>query len=329
MNSSARNGTLAGFTAYLLWGLFPLYFHALAGAGAVEILAHRIVWSVVVCAVAVPVVRGGAALRAVWARPRALLSLALGSVVLAVNWGVYVWAVGAGHVVEASLGYFVNPLLSILLGVVVLRERLRRLQWAAVAVAAVAVAVLTAAYGRVPWVALTLAVSFGVYGFVKKQVGPTVDALSGMTTEALVLGLPALGYLAWLHAGGHGVFGPDTPVLSGLLSLSGLITVGPLLLFASAARRIPLSLVGLLQYITPVMQFLIGVAVFGETVDRHRLVGFVLVWVSLVVLAVDGLRAARTAPPSHVPPGPAEAPSRGPGAPLGTRTPPTTGGARV
>lgn len=285
-----RAGVLLGLGAYLMWGLFPLYFRLLEAAGAVEIVLHRIVWSLLACAVMLTVVRAWGAVRAVTGRQ--LLLLAAAAAVLSVNWGVFVWAVNSGQVVETSLGYFVNPLVSVLLGVALLGERLRRAQWAAVGVAAVAVGVLTYDYGRPPWIAIALAASFGCYGLLKNRVGRGVGALPGLALETAVLAPLAVAGLVWLGVRGQSTFTSEGPALTVLLMLSGVLTALPLLLFAGAARRVPLSTIGLLQYITPVMQLLLGVLVFGEPMPPLRLAGFALVWVALAVFTVDGLRSA-------------------------------------
>jgi chloramphenicol-sensitive protein RarD len=210
---------------------------------------------------------------------------------LSANWGIYVWAVNAGNVIEASLGYYINPLLTVLLGVVVLRERLRWLQWAAVGVAAVAVGVLTAAYGRLPWVALSLALSFGVYGLLKNRVGGTVGAVASLTTETVILAPFALAVVLWLEIGGRGHFSANAPWQGLMLALSGIVTVIPLLLFAASARRVPLSTLGLLQYLTPTLQLLCGVLILGEHMPAVRWAGFGLVWLALVLLTADTLMA--------------------------------------
>jgi chloramphenicol-sensitive protein RarD len=291
LDAERRAGTLAGIVAYSLWGVFPLVFHRLEAVGAGEILLHRVVWSFVVVAGALALrgERGG--LAEVRARPGALPRLAAAAVLLSANWLVYVWAVNHGRVVEAALGYYINPLITVALAVVVLREHLRRLQLVALGFGATAVAVLTVAYGRLPWVALVLACSFGGYGFIKKAV--PVRALASVATETLVLLPAALGALLILEVRGdaaflHGSLGRDL-LLAGL----GVITVVPLALFGAAARRIPLSLLGLLQYLTPTLQLLCGVAILGEPLPPERLAGFVLVWVALAVLTFDVLRGAR------------------------------------
>jgi chloramphenicol-sensitive protein RarD len=283
-----RRGLLAGVTAYLLWGLFPLYWPLLKPAGAVEILSHRIAWSVLTTAAILLATRKGRALVAVVRDPRARKLLALAAVVVAVNWGTYIWGVNHHRVVETSLGYFVNPLVTVLMGVVVLGERLRRAQWVAVAIAAVAVLGLTVEYGHPPWVALVLALSFGTYGLAKKQAG--VPAVESLTFETLVLAPLALGYLTWLGITGRGHFAGHGAGHATLLVLTGVVTAVPLLFFGAAAIRVPLTTLGLLQYVAPVIQFLLGVTALGEHVSAVRWAGFVLVWVALVVFTVDSTR---------------------------------------
>jgi chloramphenicol-sensitive protein RarD len=292
MNPDPRRGVLYGIGAYGLWGVFPLYFRLLDRSGALEVVLHRVLWSLLVCLAVVAAVRGWAELRAALAVPRQVVTLGVGAVLLALNWGVYIYAVNSGQVVEASLGYYINPLVTVLLGVLVLRERLRRLQWVAVGVGTLAVAVLTAAYGRPPFIALTLALSFGLYGLIKNRVGASVGALASLTTETLVLAPVAAIGLVLLEARGQGHF-TDNPPWQGLLLASvGVATVIPLLFFAAAARRVPLSTVGLLQYLTPTLQLLCGVVLLGEHMSAARWAGFTLVWVALVVLTADTVRAA-------------------------------------
>ncbi len=292
MNPTQR-GVLYGAGAYFLWGAFPLYFRLMEESGAFEIVLHRILWGLVVCVAVVSLTRAWRRVAPVLRTPRQVLPLAAAAAFLAVNWGVYVYAVNSQHVVEASLGYFINPLVTVVLGVVVLRERLRRAQWVAVGIGAVAVAVLTVDYGRLPWISLVLAGSFGVYGLLKKQVGADVGALESLTTETLVLAPFAVVALAVLEAGGDGTFTADPPWQALLLASTGVITVVPLLLFAAGARRVPLSTMGLLQYLTPALQLAAGVLLLGETMPASRWFGFGLVWLALVVLTADTLRAAR------------------------------------
>jgi len=292
MNSDARRGVLYGIGAYGLWGVFPLYFRLLERSGAVEVVLHRVLWSLLVCLAVVAAVRSWGELRAVLVVPRRVVTLGVGAVLLAVNWGVYIYAVNSGQVVEASLGYYINPLVTVLLGVLVLREQLRRLQWVAVGVGAVAVAVLTAAYGRPPFIALTLALSFGLYGLIKNRVGASVGALASLTTETLVLAPVAAVGLVVLEVRSEGHFADNPPWQALLLASVGVATVVPLLFFAAAARRVPLSTIGLLQYLTPTLQLLCGVLLLGEHMSAPRWGGFALVWVALIVLTVDTVHAA-------------------------------------
>jgi chloramphenicol-sensitive protein RarD len=286
-----RAGIAAGLSAYLLWGLFPLYFPLLQPAGGVEIVAHRVLWSLLSIAVLLTVARRWRHVRAVVADRRALGVLTVAAVLIAANWTIFVVAVNAGHVVETSLGYFINPLVSVLLGVVVFSERLRTLQWTAVGIAAVAVAVLTVDYGRPPWIALTLALTFGLYGLMKKLV--RTEAAPGLFVETALVALPAVAVLAVAHSSGTGTFGSAGTGHALLLVSSGVATAVPLLLFAAAARRIPLSTVGLLQYLTPSMQLAIGVFVYDEPMPPVRLAGFAIVWVALAVFTADTMRHAR------------------------------------
>ncbi|WP_338073479.1 EamA family transporter RarD [Kineococcus siccus] len=294
-----RRGLVAGAIAYGIWGVFPFYFHALAPAPAVEVLAHRILWALLVCLVLLTALRRWGAVAAVLRSPRQRGLLAVAAVVIAVNWGVYVHGVASGHVLEASLGYFVNPLVTVLLGVVVLRERLRRLQWVAVAVGTVAVTVITVDLGRPPWIALLLAASFATYGLMKNRLGQVagadgkgVDAITSLSVETLLLGVPAAAAVAVLTATGGSTFTTEGPGHTLLLALTGVTTVVPLVLFAVAASRVPLSTIGLLQYLTPVLQF--GCAlVLGERMAASQWAGFALVWVALLLLSTDALRGRR------------------------------------
>ena len=287
-----RLGVVSGLGAYALWGLFPLYFPLLEPAGGVEIVAHRVLWSLLFIAVLLTAVGKWAHVRAAFRDRRTLLVLAGAAVLIAGNWLLFVYGVNSRHVVETSLGYFINPLVSVLLGVVVFSERLRRLQWVAVAIATVAVVVLTVDYGRPPWIALGLALTFGLYGLMKKLV--KVEAAPGLFVETALVAAPAAVFLAVLHAHGAGTFGSAGLGNALLLASTGIATAIPLLLFAGAARRIPLSTIGLLQYLTPSMQLVIGVFVYGEPMPPARLVGFAIVWLALAVFTVDSLRHART-----------------------------------
>ncbi|MCC2336719.1 EamA family transporter RarD [Cellulomonas wangsupingiae] len=286
-----RAGLAAGLAAYALWGALPLYFPLLAPSGPVEIIAHRVVWSLLFCLLLLAVTRTWGAFVTILRDHALLARLTLAAVLLAVNWLVFVHGVTTGHVVDAALGYFINPLVTIGLAVLVLGERLRAVQWVAVGCGALAVVVLTVGYGRLPWIALVLAGSFGTYGLIKSRVGPRVTALPGLAAETAVLAPVALGYLVWLHLAGVGTLELDWHGLA--LVGTGVLTAVPLLLFNSAARRLPLSTVGLLQYLAPVLQLAIGVLVAGERMPPARWWGFGLVWLALAVLTVDGLRHSR------------------------------------
>ncbi len=292
--ASVRRGTAFGAGAYLLWGLFPLYFHLLLPAGALEILVHRVVWSLLLCLLVVAVLRDVAWVRPLLAAPRRLVRLAVAAVFLALNWGVYIYGVNSGQVVETSLGYFINPLVTVLLGVFLLHERLRRLQWVAVALGAVAVVVLTVDYGRPPWIALILAGSFATYGLMKKRIGVDLGALASLTTETTLLFPFALAALVWLEVTGRGTLTGHGAGHGLLLASTGVVTAVPLLLFAAAARRVPLTTIGLLQFTTPVLQLLCGVLLLGEYVPPSRWVGFSVVWLALLVLSVDSVRSAHS-----------------------------------
>ncbi|MBI9113987.1 EamA family transporter RarD [Sanguibacter sp. YZGR15] len=276
-----------------MWGVLPLYFPLLQPASALEIIAHRVVWSLVLCALLLAVVRQFGAYTAVLRDRRLLLTLALAAVLVATNWIVYVYGITTDQVVDAALGYFINPLVTVLLAVLVLKERLRPAQWVAVAVGTVAVVVITAGLGRVPWISLALAGSFGVYGLIKNRVGPSVAALPGLAVETTVLFPVALGYLVWLTAqGSSSLTGGGVPHAL-LLASTGVVTALPLLTFGAAARVLPLRVMGMLQYVAPLLQFLIGVLVFREEMPAVRWVGFGLVWLALVVLSTDALHAVR------------------------------------
>ena len=286
-----RAGLLYGFAAYGLWGLFPLYWPLLEPAGAMEILAHRMVWSLVVVAVFLLALKRWAWIAGLVRRPRRLALVAVAATVISVNWGMYIWGVNSGHVVETSLGYFVNPLVTIGLGVLVLHERLRPAQWAAVGIGCLAVVVLAIGYGRLPWIALTLAFSFGCYGLVKKKIA--MGGLESLAAETSVQFLPALGFLVVLSARGQGTFTGHGTGHSALLVACGLVTAVPLIFFGMAATRLPLSTIGLMQYLAPVFQFLIGVLHFHEAMPPERWAGFFLVWAALVLLTTDAIRVAR------------------------------------
>jgi chloramphenicol-sensitive protein RarD len=287
--STATTGLLMGLGAYGVWGLFPAFFPLLAPAGATEILAHRIVWTLVLM---LGVLTVSGRLRTLRGLPRRTwLMVTAASGLIAVNWGVYIYAVNSGHVVEAALGYFINPLVSVLLAVVVLHEKLRRAQVVALGVAAVAVLVLTIDYGRPPWLSLVLAASFGLYGLIKKTI--PLDPRASLTAEGLVIVPLALGWLVWLQLAGTATATSGGTGHLLLLLATGPITAVPLLLFGGSAKRVPLATLGLLQYLTPILQLLWGVAVVHEEVPAPRWFGFALVWLALVVLTTDAVRGAR------------------------------------
>jgi chloramphenicol-sensitive protein RarD len=273
--------------AYVLWGLLPVYWKWLQHVPAPQVLCHRILWSFLTLIAIVLLSRQWNAFRAAMVKPRVLRAYAAAAVLIAINWLTYIWAVNAGFIVETSLGYFINPLLSVLLGVIFFRESLRPWQWAAIALAAAGVLYLTIAYGALPWIALTLAGTFGAYGLVKK-IAP-LGSLYGLTLETGVLLLPALIFLIYTDGTGYGAFFHAGAISDALLAGAGFITAVPLLLFSSAARRIPLSLIGLLQYIAPTLQFLLGVLVYREPFTAVKLIGFGIVWIALIVYGVEGL----------------------------------------
>jgi len=282
-----RRGLWVAIASFVLWGVMPLYWHALKEIPSLQIVVHRIVWSTVF-------VVGWLAwqrrdwLRVALSQPRVGWMLAISGVLIAFNWGLYIWAVNAGHVVESSLGYFINPLVNVLFGVLFLRERLTRMQWTSVALASAGVLWLTLQYGHPPWIAMGLALSFALYGLIRKLAA--VDSVAGLGVESVYLFLPALAVLLWGEAHGSGGFvGGWGLGLDALLVVGGALTALPLIGFAYAVRRVPLSSVGLLQYIAPTIQFLIGVLVFGEAIDRTRAVGFACIWVALLLFAADGL----------------------------------------
>ena len=285
-----RRGTLYAFAAYGIWGLFPLYFHALKPSGAFEILAHRILWTLAFCALVLLVRRDFGWLRTVAGRPKLLGGLTLAALLIAANWVIYVLAVITGRTYAAALGYFLNPIVTVGLGVLVLKERLRPLQWAAVSVGAVAAVYLTVAGGEFPWIAVSLAFSFAFYGLVKKKVGATLDAMHSLAVETLVLAPVAVGVLVWLAAQSSTTFGTEGPWHTGLLVAAGVVTAIPLLLFAAAARRIPLVTIGLIQFLTPMLQLLCSVLLLDERVTGALWVGFAIVWLALLLLTIDSLR---------------------------------------
>jgi chloramphenicol-sensitive protein RarD len=286
-------GGVYAFGAYFIWGFLPLYFVLLAPIGPFEIVAWRILLSLVFCALLILVTRSWGRLVAILRQPRLLGLTALAGALIYVNWQVFLIAALTGHVIETSLGYFINPIVTVLLGVLILRERLRLTQWIAIALAAVAVIVIVVGYGAFPWIALSLAFSFGFYGLVKKKIGPAVDAVSGLTLESVWLTPVAIVQLVVVAASGGLLFLSVGMPQSALLALAGIATATPLLMFAAAARRAPLSLLGIMQFVAPVLQFVIGAWLLGEEMNTGRWVGFAIVWVALILLTVDSLLSAR------------------------------------
>lgn len=289
--SDGRLGTWYAIGAYTIWGGLPLYLHWLAPATPTEILAHRIVWAFVFLALGLTVLRRWGRIRTAVRRPGTVAGLTLTGVLIATNWGLYIYGVAEQRVVEVALGYFINPLISVVLGVVIFRERLRRWQWVAVGIGTAAVGVLTVDYGHLPWIALTLAFTFAGYGLVKKLVG--APAAEGMTIETGVLLLPGVGYLVFLELTHRATLGHAPALTTALLLGTGVITAVPLLLFAGAANRVPLAVLGICQYLTPTLQLMIGVFLFGEPMPPARQAGFGLVWTALAVFTVDALRHRR------------------------------------
>ncbi len=298
--SDNATGILFGIGAYGLWGMLPLYFLILLPATAVEIVANRVLWSLIFCALLLTVLRSWKTFRVAVSDRRVLGTLTVAALLIAVNWFVYTYGVTNGHAIEASLGYFINPIVSVLLGVFVLREKLRPLQWAAVGMGVVAVVVLAVGYGSVPFIALTLAISFGLYGFVKKRVGPSVDAVSSLSIETAVLTPIAAGVMIWLTVSGGATLTTEGPGHFWIMAASGIITAVPLIFFGAAARRLPLTTIGMLQYLAPVLQFILALTVFGEEMPLERWIGFGLVWLGLALLTVDMVRTVRkNARPHH------------------------------
>lgn len=282
--------------AFGTWGLCPIYFKAIAAVDPVEVLCHRVIWSVVFLATLLVVTRQVAALKLVVRTRAAILALLASTVLIAVNWFVFIWAVSHDQIVEASLGYFINPLVNVLFGFMFLRERQRPLQVASIALALVGVAYLTVQVGRLPWVSLTLACSFGLYGLVRKVLA--VQAVVGLTVETLILLVPALGVVTYLHATGQSAFGRGDTTIDLLLVAAGLVTAIPLLWFTAAARRLRLSTLGFLQYIAPSGQFLLAVLYYGERLDRDRMISFTFIWTALAIYSWDTLRKTRRVGPS-------------------------------
>ncbi len=288
-NNAENKGVWYAVGAYLIWGFFPLYWELLNQVPVLQVLGHRIFWSFLFLFGLILVTRQGEAFKNIALNWRFVGIYSLAAILIAIHWLTFVWAVGAGFVVEISLGYFINPLLSVLLGVVIMRERLRALQWIPIGIAALGVIYLTFEYGALPWVSLTLATSFGIYGLVKK-IAP-LRSIPGLAIESGILFLPAFGFLLFSELQGQGAFLHMNLASNLLLAGAGLVTTIPLLLFSSAAQSVPLTTIGVLQYIEPTMQFLLGVLIFREPFSLARLAGFVIVWAAIIIYVIEGLYA--------------------------------------
>lgn len=289
-----RSGIIYAALAFLCWGLFPIYFHALGDVPPMQILAHRMLWSLVFLLTILMLRRQWKWLQLV-RQPKIFFSFVLSALLLSANWLVYIWSVTNQHVIEASLGYFINPLVNIMLGYLILKERLRPIQWVAIGIAALGVGWLTWQAGTVPWIALFLALSFGGYGLLRKTAA--LGALEGLSFETIVLFPLAAGYVIWLTINGQNMFiNTDSDTTRVLLVMAGPLTAIPLLLFATGARKIPLSILGLLQYLSPTLQFLLGVWLFKEAFTADRLVGFAMIWAALALFAGEGLLRRQPAP---------------------------------
>ncbi|WP_258063883.1 MULTISPECIES: EamA family transporter RarD [unclassified Pseudoclavibacter] len=294
MTESPRSGLWLAFSAYALWGFMPLYVVATAPTTPVELIAWRIILSVVFCLLGVLVMRAWRPFRELISKKRVVLGLGIAGVLVSANWLFYVQAVATGHTLDAALGYFLNPIVSVALGLVFLREKLRPLQWVAVGLSLLAVLVISLGYGRIPWLGLGVAMTFGLYGLVKKRVGVQADALSGLAVETtLIMPIGAICLLWTVLFGGGITFGSVSAVNTGVLLFAGVVTSVPLLLFAAAARRLRLIELGLMQYIAPILQFVLAVAVFSEPMPLERWIGFAIVWVALILFTIDLVRTAR------------------------------------
>jgi chloramphenicol-sensitive protein RarD len=288
--SKNKLGLLFGVSAYSLWGAFPLYWPLLEPADPLEIVSHRAVWTLVFCFFVLAATKALKSTLATLKRPKVAAKLFATSVLISINWLVYIWATNNGHVVEASLGYYINPLIIIGFGVLLLKEKMRPLQWVAVSIASIGVLVLTIDYGRLPWIALTLAVSWGSYGLIKKQLG--LGALEGLAIETFISAFFYLGYLIYIGNQGTGQFG-NSWGLTILLMSAGAVTAIPLLLFNGSTNRLPFTTIGLLQYITPTLQFSVGVWVRHEDMPTARWAGFLIIWIALTTLALDLIKSSR------------------------------------
>ena len=286
-----NKGTIYAVFAYLLWGFLPVFWKQLQKVPANEILCHRMVWSLVFALILLISRRRWKWLKLIRSKPRILITYFVTASMLAVNWFVYIWSVNHNYIVETSLGYFINPLIYVLLGFIILKERPRLWQWVAIGIATIGVLYLTLSYGTFPWIALTLACTFGLYGLLRKT--SSLNALEGLSLETALLFLPALFFLLYLEGSSSGSFGHVEISTLVLLILTGVVTGVPLLLFAAAARRIPLTSIGILQYIAPTFQFLLGVFIYKEVLDKTRLLGFIIIWIALVIYTVESIKYIR------------------------------------
>lgn len=289
--TTTSGGVWFGATAYLCWGFFPLYWPLLEPASAIEVLSHRIIWSLVFVLIGISVMKSWRRFVSILRDRRVMPLLIAAAIAISFNWGGFIYGVTNGYVLETSLGYFINPLVTVLLGVIVLKEQLRPAQWAAVLTGFAAVLVLTVDYGRPPWIALLLAFSFATYGFLKKKAN--LNSFDGLGVETLILAPLALAYLAFLQSTGDLTFGHEGAGNAVLLALTGVITAIPLLLFGAAATRLSLTTIGLLQYLAPILQFVLGLTYFNEDMSTARWIGFVLVWSGLVIFTIDGIANRR------------------------------------
>jgi len=294
-----NKGILYAIAAYIMWGLFPLYWKQLESIDALQLIGHRIGWSFILLIAFVLLTRQWRNFRSVAFNWKTIRIYLIAAVLITVNWFTYVWAVTHNYVVETSLGYYINPLFSVLLGVIIFRERLRAVQWIPIALAAIGVIFLTVTYGSLPWIALTLAFSFGLYGLVKKLA--PLNSLYGLTLETGLVFIPALAYLIFCNATGQGAFLHSTPLQNWMMVGAGLVTTVPLLAFSAAVPRVPLTTIGILQYINPTMQFLLGVLVYREPFTRESLIGFGIVWAGLILFWAEGLFARRNIAPEPAP----------------------------
>ena len=283
-------GLLYGLGAYVLWGLFPLYWPLLKPATSPEIVSHRAVWTMVFCFIILAITKSLKSTLATFKRPKVAAKLFTASILVSINWLIYIWATNNGHVVEASLGYYINPLIAIAFGIILLKERMRPLQWVSVSVATIGVLVLTIDYGRLPWVAFGVALSWGTYGLIKKQLN--LGAVEGLAIETLIAFIPYCAYLVFLGSAGEGQFGQGVSITILLIS-AGAVTAIPLLMFNASTTRLPLTTIGLLQYITPTLTFIIGVWINHEVMSTARWVGFFIIWIALFALAYDLVRSGR------------------------------------